>query len=670
MTPEPGEGRGDANDASNTLSSSPAASCKTYVNKPADDPAGNHISYAADPVHETIEKKDHDSSDSTSADDEEQQEMNRRHSVVQSLARQLSHQTTGDMHHDPQSLFSNADPSSRLNPANEHFSARSWAKAVANMTREQGAGFRRTGFCFQNMNVFGYGAETDYQKDVGNIWLSMPGMIRNMMVKGGGQRRIDILRNFDGVVKNGEMLVVLGPPGAGCSTFLKTIAGETNGIHVDDSTYVNYQGISPKEMHTHHRGESIYTAEVDVHFPMLSVGETLSFASQARAPAHLPPGITHQQFCDHYRDVVMAMYGISHTVNTRVGNEYVRGVSGGERKRVTIAEATLANAPLQCWDNSTRGLDSANAIEFCKTLRLQSELFGQTCAVSIYQAPQSAYDLFDKVAVLYEGRQIFFGPCDKAKEYFINLGFECPARQTTPDFLTSMTAATERVVRPGWEDRVPRTPDDFANCWKNSREYRALQGEIEEYKSEFPIGGPTADEFRAHKKSTQAKGQRVKSPYTLSYAQQVRLCLWRGWRRLIGDPSVTIFSLVANSATALIISSLFYNLDPTTSTFYNRAAVLFVAILANAFSSALEILTQYAQRPIVEKHSRYGFYHASAESFASVLVDMPYKITNAIFYNLILYFMTHLRREPGPFFFFFFVSFLMTLSMSGIFRSM
>jgi ATP-binding cassette, subfamily G (WHITE), member 2, PDR len=136
----------------------------------------------------------------------------------------------------------------------------------------------------------------------------------------------------------------------------------------------------------------------------------------------------------------MAMFGISHTINTRVGNEYIRGVSGGERKRVTIAEAALSGAPLQCWDNSTRGLDSANAIEFCKTLRLQSELFGSTACVSIYQSPQSAYDMFDKAVVLYDGRQIYFGKTTEARQYFVNLGFECPARATTADFLTSMTS--------------------------------------------------------------------------------------------------------------------------------------------------------------------------------------------------------------------------------------
>lgn len=322
---------------------------------------------------------------------------------------------------------------------------------------------------------------------------------------------------------------------------------------------------------------------------MLSVGDTLTFAARARAPRKVPGGVPKSLFTNHVRDVVMAMFGISHTINTRVGNEYVRGVSGGERKRVTISEATLAGAPLQCWDNSTRGLDSANAVEFCKSLRLQTELFSSTACVSIYQAPQSAYDLFDKTAVLYEGRQIFFGPAGEAKQYFVDLGFECPARQTTPDYLTSMTSPSERIIRPGFEDKAPRTPDEFAAAWKASSAYKRLQGEIEEYKVAHPIGGPDAEKFRALKRAQQAKRQRAKSPYTLDYWQQVKLCLWRGWKRLGGDPSLTLSQLIGNFVMSLIISSVFFNLDMTTSSFFQRGALLFFACLMNAFASALEV---------------------------------------------------------------------------------
>lgn len=597
------------------------------------------------------------------AETDDAAEMERRASVVQALARSYSRRSGGGPGGNP--FVAEAD--SPLNPSSPNFSPLEWAKAIVEMVHGGGSSFRSAGVCFQHMNVYGFGEASDYQKDVGNVWLSAASFARNLFSS--DHHRIDILRQFDGLVRNGEMLVVLGPPGAGCSTFLKTIAGEMNGIFVDDDSYFNYQGMSAKEMHSSHRGEAIYTAEVDVHFPQLSVGDTLTFAARARQPRQLPLGLNRNEFANHLRDVVMAMFGISHTINTRVGNEYVRGVSGGERKRVTISEAALSGAPLQCWDNSTRGLDSANAIEFCKTLRMQTEMFNTTACVSIYQSPQSAYNLFDKAVVLYEGRQIYFGRADEAKKYFINLGFECPPRQTTPDFLTSMTSTLERIVRPGFEGKAPRTPDEFATAWKNSPQYTALQAEIEEYKTAHPIGGPDAVAFRASKQAQQAKGQRKKSPYTLSFYQQIQLCLWRGWKRLTGDPSLTLGALIGNFGMALIIGSVFYNLSDTSASFFQRGALLFFAILMNAFASALEILTLYAQRPIVEKHSRYALYHPSAEAISSMLCDLPYKLTNTVTFNITLYFMTNLRREPGPFFFFILISFLTVMVMSQIFRT-
>lgn len=93
------------------------------------------------------------------------------------------------------------------------------------------------------------------------------------------------------------------------------------------------------------------------------------------------------------RDVAMAVLGLSHTVDTKLGNDFIRGVSGGERKRVSIAEVMLSQSQLQCWDNSTRGLDNATALQFVKTLRLASNLTNTTTFVALYQASQDAYDV-------------------------------------------------------------------------------------------------------------------------------------------------------------------------------------------------------------------------------------------------------------------------------------
>lgn len=345
-----------------------------------------------------------------------------------------------------------------------------------------------------------------------------------------------------------------------------------------------------------------------------------------------------------------------------------RGVSGGERKRVSIAENMLCGTPLQCWDNSTRGLDSSTALEFVKSLRVHADYLSSTPIVAIYQASQAIYDIFDKVIVLYEGRQIYFGRASDAKRFFVDMGFYCPDRQTTADFLTSLTSPGERKIRDGYEHLVPRTPDEFAARWKDSMDRKQLLGEIDAYQQEFPLHSDKYEEFSHSRAVEKAKRTRAASPYTLSYWMQIRLCLWRGFVRLKGDLTMTLTSVIGNMIMALIVASVFYDLNETTASFFSRGALLFFAILLNAFASALEIMTLWQQRPIVEKHDKYALYHPSAEAISSMVVELPSKIVTAIVFNIIIYFMTDLRRTAGHFFIFFLFTLSTTLTMSNIFR--
>ncbi|OLN94130.1 Multidrug resistance protein CDR2 [Colletotrichum chlorophyti] len=588
---------------------------------------------------------------------------------IQHLARQV---TGASQHHRENAQIDVLNPpkNSHLNPYSPNFDALAWTKAFVSLYKptSESPPSRVTGIAFRNLNVFGYSTGTQYQKSVGNMPLSMLSNLVGLATSR-SKGRTDILQEFEGLIEPSEMLLVLGPPGSGCSTLLKTMAGQTEGLNVSPESYMNFRGIDPKYMHDWFRGDVLYNAEVDVHLPHLTVGDTLEFAARARIPSWIPGGLTGKQYARIMRDVMMAAFGISHTVNTRVGSDHVRGVSGGERKRVSIVEAALTGAKFQCWDNSTRGLDSGNAITFCQNLRTQSDVLGVASVVAIYQAPQSAYDLFDKVTVLYEGRQIFFGRVDEAKAYFEELGFLCPHRQTTPDFLTSMTSPSERKIRPGFEHLTPRTPDEFAARWKASLKHAALLASISTYEQTHPAK-ERFYEFSQSIKAERSPLQRTTSPYMISYPRQVKLCLWRGWKRLVADPGFTVSSLVYNVMVGLVLGSMFYNLKSDSDTFYYRGGLIFFSLLFNAFASEMEVLTLYDQRPVIEKHERYALYHQSAEAISSYVTELPYKITNVFTFNSILYFMSNLKREPGPFFFFCLVSFAVLLAMSGIYRTM
>jgi ATP-binding cassette subfamily G (WHITE) protein 2 (PDR) len=110
---------------------------------------------------------------------------------------------------------------------------------------------------------------------------------------------------------------------------------------------------------------------------------------------------------------------------------------------------------------------------------------------------------------LYEGEQIFFGRTSDAKAYFVGMGFECPPQQTTPDFLTSLTSASERTPKTGYELSVPRSPKEFASIWKNSPEYAQLQQEIELFGKRYPFKGKHYEQFVASRKWEKSRHRSV-----------------------------------------------------------------------------------------------------------------------------------------------------------------
>jgi ATP-binding cassette subfamily G (WHITE) protein 2 (PDR) len=255
------------------------------------------------------------------------------------------------------------------------------------------------------------------------------------------------------------------------------------------------------------RGEYIYTAEQDHHFPELSVGETFEFAAACREPSYSNTDKTYKsQYAISMKEALLSAFNLWGVVDSKLGNDAVRGVSGGERKRVTIAESLLGRAPFQCWDNSTRGLDSATALRFVQVLRAYTVSSEAAAAVSLYQASQAIYDTFDKVVVLYHGRQIYFGLITSATAYFEKLGFVCPDHVTTADFLSALTHPPEATsfVRESYESRIPRCADDFARLWCNSVERQRVMEDICAFDMDFAVNSNHLWDFEASRRSEKA----------------------------------------------------------------------------------------------------------------------------------------------------------------------
>lgn len=144
-------------------------------------------------------------------------------------------------------------------------------------------------------------------------------------------------------------------------------------------------------MHHHFSGERVYLAELDVHFPELTLSQTLDFAASTRRSAHPNRDLTLGGTAPSIGRIMASLFDLNEALDTPVGNTVIRGISGGEKRRTSIAEAYVGGAQLQCWDNSTRGLDSSTAQRFIELLRESTNALQSTVAMSLYQASEGMY---------------------------------------------------------------------------------------------------------------------------------------------------------------------------------------------------------------------------------------------------------------------------------------
>lgn len=457
---------------------------------------------------------------------------------------------------------------------------------------------RHVGLVFKNLTVKGMGLGAALQPTLSDPFLGLPRLLMALLrgKKATGKPPVrTILNDFTGCVRPGEMLLVLGRPGSGCSTFLKVLANQRYGFTSIDGD-VTYGGTDSRTMGKHYRGEVLYNPEDDLHYATLKVKETLKFALKTRTPGKdsRNEGESRKDYVKEFLRVVSKLFWIEHTMNTKVGDAMIRGVSGGEKKRVSIAEAMITKASTQCWDNSTRGLDASTALEYVQSLRSLTNMAHISTSVALYQAGESLYDLFDKVILIDEGKCLYYGRAVDAARYFESLGFVRPQRWTTADFLTSVSDPHERQIREGYEDRVPRSAAQFEAAYKNNPMHQDNLRDIESFEQE-------AEAQRQERLAASSKATKEKN-YTLSFWSQVTACTHRQFLVMIGDPLSLYGKWGGILFQALIVGSLFYNMPQTSSGVFTRGGVLFFMLLFNALLALAELTSAFSSRPILLKH--------------------------------------------------------------------
>ncbi|RCI16254.1 hypothetical protein L249_2588 [Ophiocordyceps polyrhachis-furcata BCC 54312] len=515
---------------------------------------------------------------------------------------------------------------------------------------DAGSRAKHIGVCWDGLTVRGVASTANYVQtlpyalmrlfDVATPVLRLAGLC-------GKPAESTLLHGISGVCRPGEMVLVLGKPGAGCSTLLRTVANQRRGYTAVEGE-VRYGPWSATDFGRRFRGEAVYNAEDDAHLATLTVEQTLGFALDLAMPTATTD--TRRRVLD----TLLRMFNMEHARATAVGDAYVRGLSGGERRRVSIAEMMLTRACVLCWDNSTRGLDASTALDFVRSLRVQTDLYQTATLVSLYQASESIYRLFDRVLVLAEGRQVYFGSAVDARAYFEGLGFAPSPRQTTADYLVA--CADGRLG-----------PDALSDAFGLSEAAARLDDDLAAYRAADYADEGRRPAFRAAVRGAQ-RGAAARSAYRAGFRLQLCALARRQFALKLQDRFNLVLSWVRSIIIALVLGTLFRNLDRTSASAFGRGGLLFVSLFFNALQAFSELGSTMLGRAVVDKHGAYAFHRPSALWIAQLAVDQAFAATEILAFSIIVYLMTGLVRDAGAFFTFYLLMLSGNVAMTLVFR--
>ncbi|KAK3295231.1 brefeldin A resistance protein [Chaetomium fimeti] len=474
-----------------------------------------------------------------------------------------------------------------------------------------------------------------------------------------------ILDSSHGCVKPGEMLLVLGRPGSGCTTLLSTLVNRRQGYSSVEGD-VHYGSIPAADAGQYH-SQIVMNTEEELFFPSLTVDQTMDFATRLKLPFDpAEDSASREKLRKETRDFLLESMGISHTHSTKLGNEFIRGVSGGERKRVSIVECMATRGSVFCWDNSTRGLDASNALEWAKSVRTMTDALGLASIATLYQAGNGIYNLFDKVLVLDGGKQIYYGPTHEARPFMEALGFICQEGANVADFLTGVTVPTERRIQPGREVTFPRTADELKAQYEASTLYPRMREEYSYPKSDF-----ARENTRAFREDVATEKHRLPkdSALTVSFPMQVMACVVRQYQIVWGDKATFILKQAFTMMQAVIMGSLFYQAPENSGGLFVKGGALFFSLLYNSLLSMSEVTSSFDGRPILVKHKLFGFYHPAAFCIAQIAADIPLILLQVSGFGVILYFMVGFTMTASAFFTYWIVLVAGTMCMTALFRA-
>lgn len=434
-----------------------------------------------------------------------------------------------------------------------------------------------------------------------------------------------LLNNVSGEAKPGRLLAIMGPSGSGKTTLLNVLAGQLSAspqLHLSGLLVVN--GMPS----TQTAYKYAYVRQEDIFFSQLTVRETLSLAAELQLPK-----ISSKEEREEYVNGLLFKLGLVSCADTIVGDAKVRGISGGEKKRLSLACELISSPSVVFADEPTTGLDAFQAEKVMETLRRLAQ-FGHTVICSIHQPRGSVYDKFDDIVLLTEGALVYAGPAgNQALEHFSNLGYICPDHVNPAEFLADLISI------------------DYSSADSVSSSRKRVDGIVESFSENYsPIiyATPITREELSKDGVTFQKRSAVKKK--IGWWKQFRLLFTRAWMQASRDGPTNKVRARMSIASAIIFGSVFWRIGRSQTSIQDRMGLLQVA----AINTAMAALTKTGgvfpkERAIVDRERAKGSYTLGPYLLSKLLAEIPIGAAFPLMFGAILYPMSRLHPTLARF---------------------
>ncbi|KAJ2080617.1 hypothetical protein H4R24_002938 [Coemansia sp. RSA 988] len=436
-----------------------------------------------------------------------------------------------------------------------------------------------------------------------------------------------ILSSISGEARAGEAIALIGSSGAGKTTLLNALSGRIVGGHLTGS--ILYRG-AKRHPGTFKRITS-FVQQDDLMHPLLTVDETLTYASKLR--------LSNSEYSPYQKaervNEAIRQLRLEAARNTRIGNASTRGVSGGERKRVSIGAELLTDPHLLFLDEPTSGLDSNSSemvVELVKSIAVER---GIATLVTIHQPSAHIFNMFDKVILLSQGRVVYFGPTSSVISYFGDLGHQCPMHENPADYFVRMMTLDYRS-----EDALAKSKEQVKELADVFAAYSSSGSNKSGNKKQ-------TDNLSAIESEASGKMDLSRNSWMYEYTTLAR----RDWLNIFRNVNYCVSQVLQPIVMGLLIGFMYYYLEDNALGVQNRLGVLYIILVQGTFpiffpplalfSAELNILTRERS---VAAYRLTSYYVSKTTTFIPLVL-----ISNTPFY-IAVYFISRLTIEASKFF--------------------